>query len=122
MRWVELGIEPAGYYPVSVNIGILTAAAGVEYRFVPDGLAGRLGYSITQSATSEDYPQPFLPPPGIIHSLHAGLGTTLSSFDVDLGGYYCFGSYDVSAPIAPAVAGEYGVRSVAIALSGTYHM
>ncbi|MBN1605364.1 MAG: outer membrane protein transport protein [Polyangiaceae bacterium] len=100
----------------------LTASAGVEYQFMPEQLAGRVGYGISQSATSEKHPQPFLPPPGILHSLHGGLGTTFSSFDVDLGGYYMWGSKSLSAPEPPALPGEYGVRGFLFALSGTYRM
>jgi long-subunit fatty acid transport protein len=106
----------------------ITAAAGVEYQFMPELLAGRVGYSLSQSATSEDHPQPFLPAPGLIHSLHAGLGTSFSSLDVDLGGYYMWGSKKLTAPAAtpPAmpefVSGTYSEKAVAVALSGTYHM
>ena len=106
----------------------ITAAAGVEYQFMPKLLAGRVGYSLSQSATSEDHPQPFLPAPGLIHSLHAGLGTSFSSLDVDLGGYYMWGSKKLTAPEAtppalPAfVSGTYSEKAVAVALSGTYRM
>jgi long-subunit fatty acid transport protein len=100
----------------------VTAAAGVEYQFVPKLLAGRVGYSLSQSATSEDYPQPFLPAPGLIHSLHGGLGTSFSSFDVDLGGYYMWGIKSLTAPVLPAAPGEYAARAVAFALSGTYRL
>lgn len=95
---------------------------GGEYRFAPDGLAVRLGYGLSQSATSEDYPQPFLLPPGFMHSIHTGLGITVSDIDLDLGGYYGWAKSTVDAPVAPAQPGDYSAGFATVALSGTYRM
>ncbi len=101
----------------------LAVALGVEYRLPKDGPALRLGYSVTQSATSEDYPQPFLAPPGLLHSAHAGAGMKFSSLDVDLAGFYMWSSADVE-PAADAAAepGEYAINAYVASLSATYHM
>lgn len=97
---------------------VLGVYAGAEYRFAPDGPAARLGYSMAQSATPNDYANPVLPPPGLQHAFHAGAGMTVSSLDIDLGGYYLFGSKKVR-PVAGA-EGEYSMNGILVALSGTY--
>lgn len=92
--------------------------AGAEYRFAPEGPAARLGYSMAQSATPTDYASPVLPPPGLQHAVHAGAGMSVANVDIDLGGYYLFGSKK-SQPSGGA-PGDYGMNAVLVALSGTY--
>ena len=101
----------------------LGAGIGVEYRLAPAGPDLRVGYCATQSATSEDYPQPFLAPPGLLHSVHAGVGVTLSQLDLDLGGFYTWSRADVE-PAADAIAepGEYAMNAYIAALSATYRL
>lgn len=93
--------------------------AGGEYRFAPEGPAVRLGYTIVQSATNATYALPILPPPGLAQSVHAGAGMSFSKVDVDLGGYYLFGSKDAPQAAAP---GKYGMNGILLAVSGTYRM
>jgi long-chain fatty acid transport protein len=93
--------------------------AGAEYRFAPEGFRARLGYSLTQSATSEDHAAPILPPPGLQHSVHVGAGVSYRAFDVDLGGYYLFGSKH--AEPAGAV-GDYSMNAMLFGLGGTYRI
>ena len=100
-----------------------TAATGVEYRFAPDGVAVRLGYSLSQSATPKDRPQPFFLPPGFMHSIHTGVGTTLSNLDLDLGGYYGWSKKTVDSPAEDTIApGTYKAHFATVAISGTYRM
>lgn len=101
----------------------LGAAVGAEYNISERGPALRLGYGLTQSATSEDYPQPFLAPPGLIHSAHAGVGMHVSELELALGGFYMWSRADVEpASDSPAEAGEYGTNAYVVALSGTYRL
>jgi hypothetical protein len=81
----------------------------------------RIGYSESGSATSASYPNPFLPPPSGMHTIHGGAGLKLSAWDIDLGAMYSFGGADVSNPAAPGVPGHYGFNVLYIAGSATYH-
>lgn len=101
----------------------LAAAVGAEYRLANDGPRLRVGYGATQSATSEDYPQPFLAPPGFIHSVHAGAGMRFSALELDLGGFYMWSGSDVEpAADSGAEAGEYAIDAYVVAVSATYRM
>ena len=91
--------------------------AGAEYRIQPEGPAVRLGYSLSQSATSKNYAQPILPPPALQHAIHGGAGMTFSKVGVDLGGYYFFSSTRVSEAVPP---GDFAMNGLLLALSGTY--
>lgn len=95
--------------------------AGAEYRFAPEGFRARLGYSLMQSATPENRAMPILPPPGLQHAIHAGAGYSTRNFDVDLGGYYLFGSAN-GAPGAPFQAGDYSMNAMLFGLGGTYRI
>lgn len=94
--------------------------AGAEYRFAPQGLRARLGYSLTQSATSESHPLAVLPPPGLQHSIHVGAGVSYSQFDLDLGGYYLFGSKHATPE--GGVPGDYSMNAFLFGLGGTYRI
>ena len=99
----------------------LGAAVGAEYRLPKDGPALRLGYSATQSATSKDYPQPFLAPPGLIHSVHAGAGMQFSDLEVSLGAFYMWSRAEVTpAADAQVEPGEYSINAYVAALSASY--
>lgn len=94
--------------------------AGAEYRFAPEGFRARLGYSLTQSATPENRALPILPPPGLQHSIHLGAGVSYQSFDLDVGGYYLFGSKH-SSPEGGA-PGDYSMNAMLFGLGGTYRI
>jgi long-chain fatty acid transport protein len=94
---------------------------GAEYRLAPDGLALRAGYTLAQSATSEEYPAAFLPPPTAMHAFHAGAGITVSSLDLDLGGYWARASTSVAAPTG-ALPGEYALGVAVVSASVTYRL
>lgn len=102
----------------------LSAALGVEYRLGPEGPDFRLGYCMTQSATSEDYPQPFMPPPGLLHSVHLGAGMQFSQLELDVGGFYVRSKATDLEPAADAVAepGDYAMDGYIAALSATYRL
>jgi long-chain fatty acid transport protein len=95
--------------------------AGGEYRLAPEGPAVRLGYGLAQSATPNAYAQPILPPPGLLHSLHAGVGISVSKVDVDLGGYYVFGGREIQ-PQAPNAPGNYSMNGALFSVSATYRL
>jgi long-subunit fatty acid transport protein len=99
----------------------LSLHLGAEYRLAPDGLALRGGYTLAQSATSEDHPQAILPPPANMHAFHAGAGVTVASLDLDLGGYWAEGSTNVAAP-AGALPGKYGIGVGVVSGSVTYRL
>jgi long-subunit fatty acid transport protein len=91
--------------------------AGAEYRIKPEGPAVRLGYSLSQSATSKDHAQAILPPPALQHAIHGGAGVTVSKVDLDLGGYYFISSTHLDKALPP---GDYAMNGLLLALSGTY--
>jgi long-subunit fatty acid transport protein len=95
--------------------------AGAEYRVVPEVMALRAGYSLAQSATPESRANPVMPPPGLVHAVHLGFGTTLAeAVDLDLGGYYVFGGQHASPVEYPA--GDYRMDGILGALSATYRL
>lgn len=99
------------------------AGLGAEYRLANDGPRLRLGYGATQSATSDEYPQPFLAPPGFIHSVHAGAGVQVAALELDLGGFYMWSGSEVEpAADSGAEAGEYAINAYVVALSANYRM
>jgi long-subunit fatty acid transport protein len=102
---------------------VLGFGLGAEYWTMPM-FALRGGYSITQSATPESTAGPFTPPPGMLQSVHAGVGLRLAAVDLDLGGFYSFASHHIAAdPNHPAVVpGDYKASIMLAALSATYHM
>jgi long-subunit fatty acid transport protein len=102
---------------------VLAFGAGAEY-WASTRLAVRGGYSLSQSATPDRAASIFSPPPGLLHGLHAGAGMKLTGVDLDLGGFYTFGSRHLAAdPGAPAVApGDYDMTSLMFSLSGTYRL
>jgi long-subunit fatty acid transport protein len=91
---------------------------GGEYRFAPQGLALRLGYSLVQSATPNNHAQPVLPPPGLQQAFHGGAGMSFSNVDVDLGGYYLFSNRHIQPEGYPS--GDYRLNGILVALSGNY--
>lgn len=100
------------------NVAVLGLGAEV---LVHPKVPLRIGYSESGSATSSSYPSPFLPPPSAMHTVHGGAGLKLAAWDIDLGAMYSFGGTDVSNPAPPGVPGHYGVNTLYIAGSATYH-
>jgi long-subunit fatty acid transport protein len=102
---------------------VLAFGVGAEYWTLPM-FAVRGGYSLSQSATPESTASPFAPPPGVIQAVHLGVGVRLASTDLDLGGFYMFGSKHLAAdPTRPAVVpGDYKMGTMLAALSATYRM
>jgi long-chain fatty acid transport protein len=92
--------------------------AGGEYRFAPQGPALRVGYSLSQSATPDNYAQAVLPPPGLQQAIHGGAGMSFANVDVDFGGYYMFGGKHVQPAGLPL--GDYSLNAILVALSGNY--
>lgn len=92
-------------------------ALGAEY-LATDTVPVRLGYSLSQSATPEEYANALVPSPGMIHGVHAGAGLRLDSIDLDLGGQYVLqrGEYEPDN----ALPGEYNFDAVVVSLSATY--
>jgi len=101
-------------------INTFAVGAGVEY-FASPKIPVRAGYVLTQSATPKDHAGLFFVPPGLIHSLHAGLGVKLQNLDLDLGGYYAFGGSDVSDS-SNGPPGHYGMKTYVGSLSASYHL
>jgi long-chain fatty acid transport protein len=100
-----------------------TLNAGGEL-FVTEQVPVRLGYSVTQTATSESYASYYSLPPGILHSLHAGAGLRLDHWEVDFGGFYSFGGSDVEPLPGPTAAhpGRYENTYVLGSASVTYRL
>ena len=95
---------------------------GLEY-FVTEQFAARGGYSLTTSATPENRPAPFFLPAGILNTFHLGGGIRLEKFDIDVGGYYLFGSSEFEGPFVPPsgpVPGTYTVDALTVAAGVTY--
>lgn len=97
----------------------MSVALGGEY-VVAAMVPLRAGYMATLSATADDRPGPFFPPPGILHSIHAGAGVHLPNVDLDLGGYYSWASETVRAPAVAVAPGEYAMDVMVLCLSATY--
>jgi long-chain fatty acid transport protein len=98
----------------------ISAGLGVEY-VVNALIPVRAGYRLTTSATPKDRPGPFFTPPGVLHSVHAGVGLKLQHIDVDVGGLYAWGKEDATAPKPPALPGTYSMKTIMGAASVTYH-
>jgi long-chain fatty acid transport protein len=106
-----------------------TAQLGAEYWVIP-AIAVRLGFTAGNAATSERYPSPFMPPPGMMYTVSAGVGAKWNHFDAGLGAFVMrasekLSSGDIAAgpggvPVAPA--GTYESTLYLIALSGSYRM
>jgi long-chain fatty acid transport protein len=74
----------------------LAGHLGAEYA-VSEIVALRGGYGLAASATNEAHASPLTPPPGLIHTVHAGVGLNFAPIAVDLGGARAFGGADVSS-------------------------
>lgn len=96
--------------------------AGLEYLL--DGMyAFRTGYGVQRSQISPKRPNYTAAPPTLIHSIHAGVGLKLAQWNVDLGGFFDFGSTTINSPLPPpgsGFAGEYKTSGLALSLSGTF--
>jgi len=105
----------------------VSAGVGLEFH-ATEMMPLRAGYMASTSATPGDRPGAFFPPPGLLHSIHAGAGVELESLAIDLGGYYALGGADVTSvaavapPAAPPPVGRYEFSTLAISLSATYRM
>jgi long-chain fatty acid transport protein len=97
---------------------VASASLGAEYRVSPL-VAVRAGYFVSGSATPEDHVNPFTPPPGIIHSVHAGAGLSLSPWDLNAGLAYAINGQDVQA--AGVVPGHYEANAMFLGISASYH-
>jgi long-subunit fatty acid transport protein len=95
---------------------------GLEY-FVTEQFAARGGYSLTTTATPEERPAAFFLPAGVLHAFHLGAGARIDAFEIDLGGYYGFGSSDFEGEFEPPdgpVPGTYTVDTITLAAGVTY--
>jgi len=97
---------------------------GLEY-FVTPMFAARGGYSLTTSATPEELPGPFFLPAGLIQALHLGGGLRLKNvgLEIDLGGYYGWGSSEFDGAFVPPdgpIPGDYTVNAWTFGLGVTY--
>ncbi|HEY2407636.1 MAG TPA: outer membrane protein transport protein [Polyangiaceae bacterium] len=101
-------------------INTFAVGGGLEY-VVSDMIPVRAGYVLTQSATPKDHAGFFFVPPGLIHSIHAGVGVKLSKLELDLGGYYAFGGSDVDNT-PNGYPGHYGMKTYVGSLSVNYRM
>lgn len=101
-----------------------TGGFGVEYNF-PGDWALRLGYSLSQSASSEKRASYYFPPPTLLNTIHGGGGVRLWQIDLDLGVFYSFGGKDVK-PLqdSPQASnpGRYETTFLMGALSATWRM
>jgi long-subunit fatty acid transport protein len=95
---------------------------GIEYYLNPY-MPIRLGYSLCNSATPKSVVNAFVTAPGSLHSIHAGVGLNFSLINIDLGGFYTFNTggevTDSDATSSPLITGNYALRSILIALSGS---
>ncbi len=98
------------------------AYLGAEYRIEPAGPGIRAGYSVVSSATPEETAQPVMPPPGLHHAVHAGVGVEVHALALDLGGYYMFGGKRAEPNAEPpgSADGDYRFDAILVALSATY--
>ena len=95
---------------------------GAEFRPAPKGPGIRAGYSVVSSATPGKTAQPVMPPPGLQHTVHAGVGISIQSLDLDLGGYYLFGGKHAEPDTVPpgSMDGDYRFNAILGSLSATY--
>jgi long-chain fatty acid transport protein len=94
---------------------------GVEY-YVTSNLPIRLGYSVTKSATPKNRANFLITGPGLLHSIHGGLGLVYDKWSVDAGAFYVFNTDNqVSATALNTGEGEYLTTGLMFALSGSYN-
>jgi long-chain fatty acid transport protein len=96
----------------------LAVLLGAEY-MVTDLVAARGGYHVATMATPEEFADPLYPPPGVIHTLHAGAGLRWTHTRADLGFAYALGGSDVKGS-AETPPGHYSGGYVLLGASFTY--
>ncbi len=115
---------PAGDQTTTINLdwnNSLALGLGGEYQ-VSKLVTLRLGYSLTQSAVPGSTGGFVGPPPGWFKGIHMGAGLAFESFDVDIGGYYMFGTKTVDTGTANnAGPGDYALNSTVLSTSMNYH-
>jgi long-chain fatty acid transport protein len=115
---------PMGDLPSTAPLNwedVFAGHLGVEY-YVTSYLPLRLGYSLSRSATPDKTASFMTTSPGLLHSVHGGLGLVFEKWSVDVGSFYVF-STDGQVTEATATnsgVGEYGTTGLMFALSGTY--
>ena len=118
---------PAGDQEMVVTLNwqnVWIVNAGAEYRVVPS-FAVRAGYTVGNTATTEARANYYMPPPAILQALHAGVGVTLGSLDLDAGAFYAFGGKDAEPKQdSPAASnpGRYETEFMSLALAATYRL
>ncbi len=102
---------------------VMSGHLGAEYK-VSEMVAARLGYSISPSATPDEYANLAALAPGVLHGIHAGIGLEpTAGLSLDLGIVYGFGKKTIDTATEDNMGpGDYGATFLIGALSATYRM
>jgi long-chain fatty acid transport protein len=115
---------PMGDQPSTVPLNwedVFAGHLGVEY-YLTSYLPIRLGYSLSKSATPKKTASFMTTSPGLLHSLHGGLGLVFEKWSVDAGAFYVFNTDgQVSETPVNSFEGEYLLSGLMFALSGNYN-
>ena len=101
----------------------LNVQLGAEYK-LGEVWKLRAGYIMAQSATTEEYAQQFMAPPGVSHLVSAGFGiAALDSLSIDFGAaYVVLSSYIDTATEFNSGVGTYASHAGEFSLSATYRL
>jgi long-subunit fatty acid transport protein len=97
----------------------ITAKIGAEYR-VSTLFSVRAGYVVGNSAVPKSEASPFLPTPGVLQAVTAGVGFDIGDFELGTALLFSFAKTDVNEVPTNGTPGVYKSNSLGIALSGTY--
>jgi long-subunit fatty acid transport protein len=97
----------------------ITGKIGAEYR-ISKLLSVRAGYIVGNSAVPKSEASPFLPTPGVLQAVTAGVGFDVGDFELATALIFSFAKTDVTEVPANGTPGVYKSNSIGLALSGTF--
>lgn len=97
----------------------LTGKLGAEYR-ISKLLTVRAGYVVGNSAVPKSEASPFLPTPGVLQAVTAGVGFDLGDFEVGTAIFFSFAKTEITPASSNGTLGVYKSNSFGLAFSGTY--
>lgn len=97
----------------------ITGKIGAEYR-ISKLVSVRAGYIVGNSAVPKSEANPFLPTPGVLQAVTAGVGFDVGDFEISTALLFSFAKTNVTQVPANGTPGVYKSNSFGLALSGTF--